>query len=104
MEDRSTIIKETNVRKANVAETFIESVKGRPVLHHMVAVLLGEAKEVNLISPTRGRVGRGLEVAPAASEENIGDGAERMPVANLVLRDLGVRVAIGNVSRVAWIC
>jgi hypothetical protein len=99
---RRTIVEETDVGQiSGLRHSLLQLIKGFAALHDPVALTLGVTEKIDLVFAARGGVRLGLEVAATASEKDVDLRAERVRVADLVLGNLFVGVAVRHVSDVA---
>lgn len=96
------IVEETQDGEGDAGEALLEVLEGGEVGGNVEAGLLSVLEEVDVVATARAAVALGEEGAAAATEEEVDNGAERVAVADLVVRD-GVEGATGlGVGGVDW--
>lgn len=97
-----TVIEQPNVRQiSRLGGALLQLIERRAILHNAVALLFRVAEKIDIILAAGGRIGLGFEIAATAAHEDIDLRTKWVRVADLVLSDLLVRVAISHVSRIA---
>lgn len=98
------VVEQADVRETDVTETVLEGIELGAVLGNVVALLLSEAKQVDVVITARAGVGVGLEVAATTTEKNIDTLVKRVVVTNLLGSNTAEVVAVEDVRRVSCRC